>query len=143
MTKTSTIGITDSEIQYPSLLKRIQALFIDFALILIIFLSSSLVIGMIGGTATGVKVGIFVFCVCIYEPMLIAFTGGTLGHRVLGIQVKNYENPDRNISIFSAIVRVIVKGFLGWISFLTISFNSEKRSIHDMLSGSIVILKLK
>lgn len=141
MTKTSTIGIINSEYQYPSLLKRIQALFIDFVLILLIFLFSSMIIGMIGGAATEIKVAIFVFCVCIYEPMLVAFTGGTIGHKMLGIQVKSYEDPDHNISIFSAIVRVFVKALLGWISFLTVTFNSDKRAIHDMASGSVVTLK--
>ncbi len=141
MKEAATIEITNAEMQYPSLLRRVQALFIDFLLILLTFATSSVVIGMIGDTATGVKVSVFVFCVIIYEPMLVSLMGGTLGQKALGMQVKRYEAPDRNISIFSAIIRVIMKGLLGWISFLTISFNSEKRAIHDMISGSVVMMK--
>ena len=141
MEKASLTSTSYSDIQYPSLLKRIQALFIDFVLILIIFALSSLIIGLIGDTATGVKIGILVFCVIIYEPLLVAFTGGTLGHKAVGIQVKSHAQPDQNIPVFSAIVRIVVKGLLGWISFLSVSFNSEKRAIHDMASGSIVRMR--
>ena len=141
MEKASLTSTSYSDIQYPSLLKRIQALFIDFILILVVFALSSLIIGLIGDTATGVKVGILIFCVIIYEPLLVAFTGGTLGHKVVGIQVKSYAQPDQNIPVFSAIIRIVIKGLLGWISFLSVSFNSEKRAIHDMASGSIVRMR--
>lgn len=141
MEKASLTSTSYSDIRYPSLVKRIQALFIDFVLILIIFALSSLIIGLIGDTATGVKVGILIFCVIIYEPLLVTFTGGTLGHKAVGIQVKSYAQPDQNIPVFSAIVRIVVKGLLGWISFLSVSFNSEKRAIHDMVSGSIVRMR--
>ena len=141
MEKASPTSTSNSDIQYSSLVKRIQALFIDFVLILIIFASSSLIIGLIGDTATGVKVGILIFCVIIYEPLLVAFSGGTLGHKAVGIQVKSYAQPDHNIPVFSAIIRIVVKGLLGWTSFLAVSFNSEKRAIHDMASGSIVRMR--
>lgn len=141
MENTSTFNLVNAKIQYPSLLKRVQALAIDFLLILIIFASSSLIINTLGNTATEVKVGIFIFCVVLYEPMMVAFMGGTIGHKVLKMKVKSYDNPDRNISIFSALLRIVVKAALGWISFLTVSFNSEKRAIHDMMSGSVVMMK--
>jgi hypothetical protein len=32
-----------------------------------------------------------------------------------------------------------VKGFLGWLSFITINFNDEHRAIHDFASDSVMI----
>lgn len=42
---------------------------------------------------------------------------------------------------FQAIIRYIIKISLGWISFLTINSNYEKRAIHDFVAGSVVIKK--
>lgn len=133
-------SINTPSIHYPSLLKRIQAIFIDFLIILAVFVLTSLLLGT-EESSIGLKVGVFVFSVYLYEPVLVAFTGGTLGHRLLGLRVKNYHDQDRNISLLSAFGRVIVKGLLGWLSFITITFNPQKRGIHDIATGSIVRLK--
>lgn len=143
MEQPTTKAIDYTMIQYPSLVKRIQSLFIDLLLILIVFTTSSLLISSISEIAISVKAGIFIFCMCLYEPMLVAFAGGTLGHKAMGIKIKSYNNPAKNISIFSAIGRVLIKASLGWISFITVTFNSEKRAIHDMMSGSVVLPKIK
>ena len=120
---------------------RVQALLIDFVLILIIFLASSYALRGIDDYSVGLKIFIFAFCVFLYEPTLIAFSGGTIGHRVRGLRVKRYGEPDKNLGIFSAIERVIVKSLLGWLSFITVSFNSEKRAIHDYAAGAVVMVK--
>ena len=82
---------------------------------------------------------VFVLCIVLYEPLLVALNGGTLGHQFMNIAVRRYSDPTRNISIFAALFRIIIKGALGWISFLTVSFNDEKRAIHDIASGAIVV----
>ena len=100
-----------------------------------------MIISLAGGTATGVRVGIFLFCIVMYEPLLVASRGGTLGHALLRIQIKKYDDPAQTISMVSAIVRILVKGLLGWISFLAVIFSHEKRAIHDIASGAIVLMK--
>lgn len=141
MIKSSTIELQKSIYNYPTLLKRIQAVFIDLLLILTVFALTSTIINAIGDIATAVKIAVFISCVILYEPVFVAFMGGTLGHKVMGMRIKKHDKPEENISILSAILRVIVKSLLGWISFLTVTLTSEKRALHDMASGSIVVMK--
>lgn len=127
--------------RYPSLVRRIQAVFVDFILILCLFMIASLLFNAMGEVADGVKISVLVFCFVLYEPLLVSIIGGTLGHYLLGLRVKQHEAPDQNISFFSAVGRIVMKTALGWASFLTIGSNQEKRAIHDMVSGSVVRLK--
>lgn len=128
------------DLQYPSLLMRVQALLIDVVLVLVIFVLSSYALRGLDDYSVGLKIFIFAFCLFLYEPTLIAFSGGTIGHKLRGLRVKRYEEPDKNLSIFSAVGRVVVKSLLGWVSFITVSFNSEKRAIHDYTAGAVVII---
>lgn len=141
MTHSPTIQLQKPLYNYPTLLKRIQAVFIDLLLILAVFTLTSTIINAIGDIATAVKIAVFMSCVILYEPAFVAFTGGTLGHKAMGMRIKKHDKPEENISILSAIMRVIVKSFLGWVSFLTVTLTSEKRALHDMASGSIVVMK--
>ncbi|MGD1892608.1 MAG: RDD family protein [Cyclobacteriaceae bacterium] len=127
--------------EYPSLVKRIQAVVIDFLLILVLFSVASLLFNSLGEVADGVRIGVLVFCFVLYEPLFVSQMGGTLGHYLLGLRVKQHDAPADNISFLSALGRIIIKGALGWISFLTISSNSEKRALHDIVSGSLVCHK--
>jgi uncharacterized RDD family membrane protein YckC len=56
----------------------------------------------------------------------------------MGIRVRK-KILHENISIPSAYLRIIVKLFLGLISFFTIPFSDKKRAIHDFAVDSVVI----
>lgn len=127
--------------EYPSLVKRIQAMFVDFLIILAVFSVTSLLLSTTSSDTSALRVAILVFCFILYEPLLITFNGGTVGHYLLGLRVKKHTNTIQNISFILALVRIISKATLGWISFLTVNSNQEKRAIHDMISGSVVRLK--
>lgn len=75
----------------------------------------------------------------LYDPIFTSFTGGTLGHKLMKLKVKKFEQSDKNISLISAFLRFLVKGMLGWVSFLTVTGNKNKRAIHDVVSGSIIL----
>ena len=45
----------------------------------------------------------------------------------------------KKINILQALIRYILKVGLGWISFLTIHSNKERRAIHDFAAGSVMI----
>ena len=124
---------------FPSLVSRIKALFVDFIFLLVIFAGTSLLINAIGGVPDFIKGSIAIFMLCLYDPLLTSVLGGTLGHKAMGLGVRRYNDPERKISFGHAIVRFIVKGFLGWISFLTVTSNKRKRAIHDIASGSMML----
>ena len=129
------------EIQLPTLVRRIKALTIDGLLILAIFTLTSMTLGSLGGVVTALKVGILVFCFLIYEPLFLSVKGATLGHILMGLSVRRYRNKEQNLSFFAAVLRLVLKALLGWVSLVYVSFNQDKRAIHDVASGSIVLVK--
>ncbi len=130
-------------IEYPSLLQRIQALFIDVVIIMAVFYCTSLLIDYFGGGPNWLRATIFIFMIYLYEPVLISFWGGTIGHKTLQLRVRSVKDPDKNLMFILALFRSFLKWFFGWLSFITITFNKRRRAIHDLGSGSIIILSVR
>lgn len=124
----------------PTLLTRIMAIFVD--LIIVIFLSAmmAVLIDFFSLEVSPVVKGIVAILIFLfYDPVLTSQSGGTFGHKLLGLKVRKNQARTEYITFPNAILRAIIKGLLGWIVFLTVVLSNEKRGIHDMLSGSIVI----
>lgn len=124
---------------FPSLVTRIQALFIDVVLMLMMFTATTLVIDTFGDIPSFVKGFILIFMFYLYDPIFTSLTGSTLGHKMMKLKVRRYGEPERKISLGQAFLRFFTKGVLGWLSFLTVTGNKHKRAIHDLASGSIVL----
>jgi uncharacterized RDD family membrane protein YckC len=67
--------------------------------------------------------------------------GCTLGNYLMKIRVKRFADNKRKINLLQAYIRFVVKVLLGWISFLTINSNKERRAIHDFVAGSVMLEK--
>jgi len=52
---------------------------------------------------------------------------------------KKFQEPSKKINIFQAYIRYVTKLLLGFISFLTISTNKERRAIHDMVAFTVML----
>ena len=76
----------------------------------------------------------------VYEPIAMVF-GSTLGNYLMKIRVREHGNTTKRINILQSYIRFVIKILLGWLSFITISANKERRAIHDLVSGSIMIEK--
>jgi uncharacterized RDD family membrane protein YckC len=126
------------QVQYPSLLARVQSSFIDGILLLISILTF-VSIGDKYHLPESIKI-VFIILLVAYEPICMSL-GCTLGNFVKGIRVRNHQDTTKRISILPAILRYIVKIALGWISFLTIHSDDKRRAIHDMAAGSVMIKK--
>ena len=86
----------------------------------------------------GVRIALFVGLFVLYEPLFTAL-GCTLGNYIKGIRVRKNSNTSQKINILQAMIRYPVKFLLGWVSFLTISSNPQRRAIHDLVAGSVMI----
>jgi len=131
------------EIKYPSLIKRIQSILIDTLLmVVLIFLAAWVMDNMkIGEEQEGLVKAITFVCIWgVYEPVCMIL-GSTLGNYLIGIRARKHSDTNKRINIFQAYVRFIVKILLGWISFLTIGMNKERRAIHDLVAGTVMIEK--
>jgi uncharacterized RDD family membrane protein YckC len=125
----------------PNLVVRIKAAFIDLSILLTTFAVASFFTDIMSNIPTVVKGAVAVFMFFLYDPMLTAFTGGTIGHKLMKLRIKRFSDSRRNISFLSATIRFLIKGILGWVSFFTVTGNSNKRAIHDIASGSITLKK--
>ncbi|HYC28596.1 MAG TPA: RDD family protein, partial [Chitinophagaceae bacterium] len=65
----------------------------------------------------------------------------TIGNLIKGIRVRRVNDVQRPINIFQAFIRYITKTLLGWLSFITIHSNRDKRAIHDLAAGSVMVRK--
>lgn len=72
-----------------------------------------------------------------YEPLLTTYAC-TLGQAVMRIRVRTFDGS-RRIGLDQAFGRLFVKYLLGIISFLTVPARKDRRAIHDLSSGTIVI----
>lgn len=123
--------------EYPLLLRRIQALFIDsmlllFVMVLIMIATES------SPNAIAIRIILLLLISTLYEPLLTAY-GKTLGQQIMRIRVRKVSNPAERINIFQSYKRFFIKGFLGWLSFITIHANPEHRAIHDFAGASVMI----
>jgi uncharacterized RDD family membrane protein YckC len=128
-------------VEFPSLLQRVKAVFVDVLVMLLVFALTAQIIGIVGEVPDWVRASVLLFMVYLYEPVCVSLFGGTLGHFLIGLRVKQAGKPDKKLSILVAMFRFFMKTILGWISFLTIGSNNHKRAIHDFASGSIVLPK--
>ena len=127
-------------IAYPRLIKRVRAVLIDSVL-----LPVSVLVTLILGNALGVshslgKAMLILGPIFILEPALVAFTGGTVGHHLLKIRITRTDGK-RNINIFAAIVRFVVKLLLGWLSFIFVLTTAKHQAVHDLVARSLVVHK--
>jgi uncharacterized RDD family membrane protein YckC len=73
----------------------------------------------------------------LYEPLLTSYAC-TLGQAVMRIRVRTIDGLGR-IRLDQAFGRMLMKYLLGIISFLTVPARADRRAIHDLSSGTIVI----
>lgn len=124
---------------YAKIFDRVKAATIDGIVIIVLMYSATEVLNAFDSVENYVRVSIFVFIFLIYEPVLVSFFGATVGHFFSNIMVKQEGNHSKNINIFRAIPRFVIKLILGWMSLLTINGNERKQALHDFAGGSVVL----
>jgi uncharacterized RDD family membrane protein YckC len=126
--------------EYPSLSDRVQSTFIDSIFILMMMFVFASILDKYENPPDWIRIVLFFGLWAIYEPLCTTL-GFTIGNYIKGIRVRQYSNTKKRINFFQALLRYIIKILLGWISFLTIHMTTEKRAIHDMAAGSVMIMK--
>lgn len=122
----------------PTIKARYVSMLIDVLIIVLLSIGISSLLETIGQVPGFVKGILFVVVVLLYEPILIT-SGATVGQFFLNLRVRNFKHPDQKLAFPLAILRTLVKIFLGWLSFVTVTFSVNRRAIHDFASGSIMI----
>lgn len=122
--------------QYPTLLKHFQSNFIDRLVtygLVWLFISAAI---RVDSESLALK-AIAVLLALSYEPLLVTF-GRTVGQMVMGIKVKQLSMDER-VPLLNAFARFWLRMVLGWCTFLTIHTNPERRAMHDLATGAVVV----
>jgi uncharacterized RDD family membrane protein YckC len=122
---------------YPRLIKRVRAVLIDSVVVPLAAVASVAVGYAFGITGIWERVLLFVIPVLLLEPGLVAWTRGTVGHHVVGLQVTRTDGTTK-LDFFTATVRAAVKFVLGWFSLIFVLTTEKHQAIHDLLARSIV-----
>ena len=130
----------NSSVEFPSLSDRVQSTFIDMLFIVTMMFICSSVLERYDDVPDWVRLALFLGLWGIYEPMCTSL-GATIGNSVKRIRVKRINNITKRINFVQAFLRYVLKVSLGWISFISIHFNPEKRAIHDLAAGSVMVKK--
>lgn len=121
--------------KYPNVLRRYLATVIDmFVFWCCIYLIASV---PTLNRNTALAYGLLALAWALYEPVLTAYAC-TLGQAVMRIRVRTANGAAR-VNVVQAIGRMLVKYLLGFVSFLTVPARRDRRAIHDLSSGTIVI----
>ena len=125
---------------YPRLIRRVQGLLIDSVIVCIVLIVSLSIAGLLKLSNDNYAVFIAFLPLVFLEPILVSVTGGTVGHHIIGLRVRKVSE-DRNINIFVAVIRSILKFFVGTVSLVFVLTTKRHQAIHDLLSRSIVVVK--
>ncbi|OEJ99762.1 RDD family protein [Roseivirga misakiensis] len=126
---------------YPATSFRVKASLIDAVLILLIMVISAYLIDSVGAVPDWVRAMVMIILFVIYEPLTVGIAGGTLGHRIQGLEVRRVSDTSQRIGLMMAIIRVVFKFALGLFSILTSYLRSDNRCIHDLVCGSVVVYR--
>ncbi|MCG8697065.1 MAG: RDD family protein [Bacteroidales bacterium] len=124
---------------YGTLIKRVKAVIVDSLVLALMAMIASTVLNIFENTPGTIRLIVFLFVFFIYDPFCTSFIGGTIGHLVMGLRIRNDKNEEQNIIFPVAFLRFFIKAFLGWISLLTVSGNKKHKAIHDLAANSVVI----
>jgi uncharacterized RDD family membrane protein YckC len=109
----------------------------------LILLSPFVLMGGNWFTWAGVSAFLATFAVVmfIYLTTCLGLFGKTFGMRIFSLELVDIEESDYptfHQAALSSTVSLISLA-LGGIGFLTVPFNEEKRAVHDLLSGTIIV----
>lgn len=127
--------------EYPPTLFRIKAIMIDVIFILVMMVAAAYAIDAVGGVADWIRITIMSLLFIVYEPFMVSAYGGTLGHRLQGLEVRRVSDTSERIGVLMAIIRVIFKFVLGIFSVLTSYAREDNRCIHDLICDTVVIYR--
>ncbi len=125
--------------KYAGIFPRVKAVSIDGIVIIIFLIIITDIFSLFDQVPNWTRMLAFVLIFGLYEPLMISFFGATIGHKITNLKVQNLDNKG-NLSFVQALIRYLIKFFLGWISLLTIASNDKKQAIHDQVVHSVVLI---
>jgi uncharacterized RDD family membrane protein YckC len=130
---------THSQQLYARAAPRLQAWLRDF-LVQLAIPATCITTAVLLGTEIAVR-ALVIICgaiLVLYEPVCIAVAGGTIGHVTMNLRVVRARDLG-HVSFGRALVRTIVKSFIGLWVFIAVYFTRRSQGIHDLVAGTVVV----
>lgn len=121
---------------YARVWPRTKATVIDGFILLGAFVLAALVGTNINGSGATALLLWGAFWV-LYDPLMVSRTGGTVGHYLQNLRVVS-DRTGHHPPFFSAFLRNVVKGVLGFVSLLAMAASTRQKAIHDWVAGTTV-----
>lgn len=125
---------------YPRLLRRVRAVILDEVILLAVLAAWWFGLGIDPNLHLGAKLSSLLLVFVILDPALVAFTGGTIGHHLMGMKVRVVAR-DARANLARACIRAVLRYALGWASLIFILMTRRHQAIHDYASQTLVVLK--
>jgi uncharacterized RDD family membrane protein YckC len=126
--------------RYARFSRRLRGILLDWVITLSVIMGALLIAASTRNDDVSRALGILVVtAVLLYEPVLVSFTGGTVGHHLTNLRV--VDDRGGNVNFPKACLRMVVKDLLGWYSFLILMFTRRNQAIHDLVTRSTVQIR--
>jgi uncharacterized RDD family membrane protein YckC len=127
--------------RYARFSRRLRGMVLDWIIALAVIYGAVLIAITVRDDDLSRALGILVaILLLLYEPVLVSFTGGTLGHSLTNLRVVD-ERTGGNVSFAKACARVAIKGLLGLYSFVVLAATRRNQAVHDLLTRSTVQIR--
>ena len=126
--------------RYARFSRRFRGIVLDWIIAMVILFGALLIAVSIQNNNFSRALGILVvMTLLLYEPVLVSLTGGTVGHYVCNLRV--VDDRGGNVSFLKACARVVIKGLLGWYSFVILMATRRNQAVHDLITRSTVQIR--
>lgn len=127
--------------KYARFSRRLRGIAIDFMLFTVAMVAALQVAIVLNSDDLARVIGFgFIAGFFLYEPLLVSFAGGTIGHYLSNLRVVD-DRTNGNVSLPKAVARVIIKAALSWYSFITMAAARRHQAVHDLLTRSTVQIR--
>jgi uncharacterized RDD family membrane protein YckC len=127
--------------KYARFSRRFRGIVLDWMIVMAILFGAVMLASMVRNDNFSRALGILVITtLLLYEPVLVSFTGSTLGHYFTNLRVVD-ERSGGNVSFLKACARVALKGVLGLYSFVILAATRRNQAVHDLLTKSTVQIR--
>lgn len=127
--------------KYARFSRRFRGIVLDWMVLMAIIFGALMLTSAVRNDNFSRTLGILVVAtLLLYEPVLVSFTGSTLGHYFTNLRVVD-ERSGGNVSFLKACARVAIKSVLGLYSFVILAATRRNQAVHDLLTKSTVQIR--
>lgn len=130
-------------------IKRILAYLVDVAVIGLLLGAAALVFAVLGivtfGVLTPLLLAVFAAIPLSYHVLLIGGPrSATLGMRLFRLEVRSLtrDRPDYIQAAVQTVLFYLSVGFTSWLILVVALFNTRRRTLHDIIAGTVVVNRL-